>query len=241
MHHSRSALRATLVALATLVASGCAAFPPGTPLPDILPEINATLQPNEILLQPGDGIEVKFSDVAGTEATTQSLNQMTKIRPDGRANFAVLGELEVAGLSIGQLQEKLTVLYDKEIVAPPPLVRAGGLSERHVHFLGAVSNRAKIQVGPGMTIDLIEAFAEMNIPQDTFSLIEHTVLIRWMPDEQKRRHWVIDASPKYWANEELLHLQGGDIVYIPTHPLRITTQWVRELVKLLPVPNLLIN
>ena len=233
MHLSRLAFRAGILALFALIASGCAAFPPGTPLPDILHEINATLQPNEILLQPGDGINVQALN-------SKELNQTTTIRPDGKASFLYLGEVEVAGLSVSQLHEMLTRLYDKEVVAGELLVRAGNLSEREIHFMGAVRGRASIRIGPGMTIDLIEALARVGGAKDTFTLIEHTVLIRWMPDEEKRRHWVIDASQKYWANPELLHLQAGDIVYIPTHPIRIWTQWMREITKLLPLPRIIV-
>jgi hypothetical protein len=225
---SRTLIRAVVAALVTLVASACNSYPPGIPLPDVLDEVNATLRPNVIVLEPGDSVVVK-------SLISSKVDQTTKIRPDGRAVFPLLGELEIVGMTVDEVDELLTRLYEEQITAPDLLVRAGKLAARSVVFGGSVGSSV-LPVAPGMTIDLVEALARMGIPKDTFTLIDHLVLIRWMPDEGRRRHWVIDAREAYWTHPELLYLQPHDIVWIPEAPLRDAAAWVREAVKLIPLP-----
>jgi protein involved in polysaccharide export with SLBB domain len=231
MDLARTLIRHGLLAVAALLACGCKAYPPGVPLPDIVDEINATLQPNVIMLQPGDTLELKFPNNA-------NLNQTVKVRPDGNCSFLLVGEMNVAGLSLSELQDVLGELYDESVVAADLLVRTGPLRDRNVYFLGPNGGRGNIQVSPGLTIDLLEALSRSREPKNSFTLMEHALLLRWMPDEGVRRAWVIDVSPEYWTHPQPLYLQDGDYLYLPRHPIKTVNEWIRELLRLLPVPNI---
>ena len=225
----RFSIGARWIALLVVMTSSCVSYAPGIPLPDILDEVNSTLQPKVIILQAGDAIAI-------SSASNPKVNHTAKIRPDGKATFKVVGELQVEGLAVEELRESLTLLYGEQITAPDIEVRSGGIGGRNVFFIGSI-NQGTLPVSPGMNLDLIEAMARLGIPRDTFTTVEHTVLIRWMPDEGRRRSWVIDASSEYWTNPEKMLLQAGDIVYIPRHPIRGAAEWMREVARLFPIPS----
>ena len=224
-------LRLFALGLALLLSVGCASYPVGTPLQEAIPVINATLSPEVIVLQPGDTIQVQIPD-------KPKYDQTTKVRPDGKAEFLLVGEVDVTGMTVAELQEYLKAEYEKQIIATSLFVRSSGLGDRNIFFAGAIGGQRILPVAPGMRMDLVEALARIGAPKDTFAMLEHLVLIRWMPEEKKRRHWVVDARPRFWTNPDLLYLQANDIVYIPEHPLRNATQWVREATKLIPLPYL---
>ncbi|HED66544.1 MAG TPA: hypothetical protein ENJ09_13440 [Planctomycetes bacterium] len=224
-------LRPLAIVAALALSTGCASYPVGTSLRDAIPEVNATLHPEVIVLQPGDGIQLQFPNNA-------KYDQTTKVRPDGKAMFLLVGEVEVSGMTVPELQDYLKSEYEKQIIAPELLVRSSGLGNRNIYFAGAVGGQRVLPVAPGMRVDLVEALARIGAPKDTFAMLEHTVLIRWMAEEGKRRSWIIDARPRFWTNPDPLYLQANDIVYVPEHPLRTATQWVREATKLIPLPYL---
>lgn len=223
--------RVVALLLACMSGASCASYPPGTPLPDILAEVNATLRPDVIVMQPGDGLNLRFPN-------NSQWDQTTTIRPDGKARFLLIGEMEVGGLTIPEVQDLLSNAYEQQILSPDLVVRPTGLTNRNVFFMGSVGGQASLPIAPGRKLDLIEAFARTGTPKDTFTLLEHLVLIRWFPEEQRRRYWVIDAREEHWTHPELLYLQANDIVYLPRHPVKPAAEWVREAVKLIPIPYL---
>src|SRR5262245_22674220 len=84
------------------LAAGCNST--GTPLPELVPEINGTYEGERMGILPGDVLEVRFTEQEGW-------NHETLVREDGTASFLHLGEVHVGGLSIPALDEKLTSAY----------------------------------------------------------------------------------------------------------------------------------
>ena len=45
--------------------------------------------------------------------------------------------------------------------------------------------------------------------------LSHTLLVRWLPEEQRQVSWSIDARPPNWGSAESILLQPYDVVYVP--------------------------
>ena len=62
--------------------------------------VQPTTAPQAYVLQPGDNIEVKFAYVP-------DLNQNQIIRPDGKISLQLVHDVQAAGLTPSQLQDRL--------------------------------------------------------------------------------------------------------------------------------------
>lgn len=226
-------VRLSLILGLVLSASACNTYEPGIPLPDILDEVNATLAPNLLLLQQGDELNLLFRE----EETATKYNQQVRVGPDGKVVFKGLVEIEAVGMSVDELDETLERLIEESVQDPSLELEVTKLSAREVVFLGAMQRR-NLSVLPQLNVDFIESMARIRGEGNTFTLLESVVLIRWLHEEQRRRYWVIDAREKFWTTPESLFLQSGDIVYFPTHPIKKTGDWVRELTRLIPLPQI---
>jgi hypothetical protein len=193
----------------------------------MIDEVNATLQPNVIVLQPGDSVQVKFLS-GSTE-----YDQAVEILPDGTGYFQLLGSRLIDGMTVDELETMLKEEYGKVLVSTDLVVRPAKLGARQVTFMGEVGS-GPMPISPRLTIDLIEAFGRVGGPKSIFSLLEHTAILRWMPDEKQRRVFVVDASRKYWYTPRLLYLQANDIVYVPRHPISTIGDWSREILRVVP-------
>ena len=225
--------RLTLMLGLVLSASACNTYEPGIPLPDILDEVNATLAPNLIFLQPGDELNIIFRE----EETATKHNQPVRIGPDGKAVLKGLLDVEAVGLSVEELDATLERLIGESVQDPSLEIEITKLAARDVVFIGQIKNRVQ-SVLPDLKLDFIETMARIQGEGNTFTLLDSVVLIRWLHDEQRRRYWVIDARERYWTTPESLYLQAGDIVYFPTHPIKAAGDWIREITRLIPLPQI---
>ena len=232
MHPTRPTLLACLGLALVLLTSGCRSYPPGVPLPDIVDEVNATLQPAVVRLQPGDAVKVRFLNNQGN-------NQTVQVRPDGRANFYLLDEMEVQGMTIDQLQDELTRAYEESLISPELTVSVGKMAPRFILVLGREGRRVPLQ--PRLRMGLIEFLSQARIPKKTTTPMQHFVLMRKMPDEGRTRVWTIDARQEFWYHPVPLWLQADDIVFIPQQPILDAAEWMRAFFRLLPLPQFLLR
>lgn len=223
-------LRAVVLVAAALLCAGCA-IRKGKPLPEIAEEINATLEPDAVVLQPGDSVAVRFQ-------TNPEWNQTVHILPDGKGSFLFIGDLEIEGMTTEDLSTKLKELYAQSLVSIDLLVNATALTHREVIFLGAVNKPGTQSVLPFQTLEFVETLARAGGPIDTFAVLKQTLLIRWDPVEKVKRSWMIDARLKHWDETPALYLQAHDLVYVPRQPIKWWGDWVREITRLIPLPVL---
>jgi protein involved in polysaccharide export with SLBB domain len=222
---------ATVWLCAVALLASCEPVRAGRPLPDIIDEVNATLQPNVIVLQPGDSVQVKF--LSGPSDGPNEYDQAVTILPDGTGYFQLLGSRLLDGMTLDELETMLKEEYGKVLVSTDLVVRPATLRPRQVTFMGEVGS-GPMEISPRLTIDLIEAFGRVGGPKSIFSLLEHTAILRWMPEEKQRRVFIVDASRKYWYSPRLLYLQANDIVYVPRHPISTIGDWSREILRVVP-------
>src|SRR5256714_7664283 len=92
--------------------------------------------PKHVILAPGDVVKLTFS-------AAPELNQSQKIRADGKLSLPLIGEVDAAGKTVGQLQSELMQLYKSQLKTPEVTVSLEA-SVTSVTVSGAVAKPATI-------------------------------------------------------------------------------------------------
>jgi polysaccharide export outer membrane protein len=104
----------------------------------------------EYVLAPGDTIEIL---VLGDSDLTRS----AIIRPDGRINLPLVGDVLAAGLTTTQLAERLTQVLKAYLRSPQISVTVRTFQRASVYLLGQFTRPGTLEIQPGWT--LMEAIA----------------------------------------------------------------------------------
>lgn len=234
LHSARRAATAVVLLLPAL--AGCTSS--GKPIPEIAPEINATLQKGPTRFLPGDRIFVRFMHDA-------TLDQRVDVRPDGKASFLMVGEFDVAGRTADELTKTLMQAYkpkidDVDLVANIELGGEAAMRDnaRRVFVLGEVTYPGAYSfTGEPLTIPKALALAHGALKPS--ASLESMLLVRWMPEPAGYRGWKIDAGIDYWSSPEQVLLQPGDVLYVPNTTIDKADIWVDKYIRqLIPFPYL---
>ena len=231
---ARSASLAASLLLATLAA--CTS--PGTPIPEIAQEINATRDLGPMRFVPGDRIAVRF-------ASNPTYDQRLDVRPDGTASFPLLGEIAVAGKTVEEITKELTIGYTPKLtvvdlsVNLDTSVQATQLdSPRRIFVLGEVQAPGAFPYN-GENITIPKALAAAHGFDKTSAALQAMLLVRYLPKENGYRGWKIDASPDFWGSPAQVYLQPGDVLYVPNTAIDKVNIWVDKYIRqLIPFPYL---
>ncbi len=142
---ARSASAVTLCALTWLL-SACSS--PQTspeawlPAPDVL-ELKARYK-DRYLLGPYDVLDILV-------ARHPELSRSVEVQPDGFISFPIVDEVKVAGLTVEQLDERLTEGLTKRIVEPEVTVVPTKIREPQVYVLGRVNRPGPISMRTAST------------------------------------------------------------------------------------------
>jgi polysaccharide biosynthesis/export protein len=128
---SRRWLLRTSVLLLSGLASA-AAQPPAAAQPS--PVASAHTDPDipAYRVTAGDVLDIRFY-------YNEELNTKAQVRPDGRVSLPLLGELEVANLSVGEFSERLRLAYGGIVRNPAITVQIEGFANRRVFVGGEVA------------------------------------------------------------------------------------------------------
>ncbi|MBI1849682.1 MAG: polysaccharide biosynthesis/export family protein [Planctomycetes bacterium] len=201
----------------------------GRPLPDVAAEINGTLEPGALSLVPGDSVEVRFVHMP-------DWNHEARVRPDGRAAFLLLGDLDVTGLDFDTLTKRLVDAYGKDLQQPDLSLLARDVAPRFVVVQGEVHHPGDVAISGGH-LTLVEAIGRAGGPLKETARLEDTLLLRWLPREKKQVAWKIDARMDYWGNPMPIQLQPFDVIFIPNTPIDRVDIFVDQYIRrLIPLP-----
>ncbi len=82
----------------------------------------------------------------------ERLNELAKIRPDGRITLQEVGELYVLGLTAAEIDRLITEAYARNFHAPEVTVFVRNFAGRSVYVLGEVDKPGRIDLMPNMTV-----------------------------------------------------------------------------------------
>lgn len=190
-----SSFARVLAPIALLSFSGCE-----TPSTGPYPKQSISQTPG---LAPGDVIKLSFPGAP-------EMNQLQKVRADGKISLPTFGETSVGGKRLGDLQKELSRRYESEIKNSEVVVSLE-FSAIPVYVSGTVRSPGKIVLDRPMTV--LEAIMEAGGFGD-FAKTKKVVLIR----NVNGRHttYVLDLTPSLQGKpSEAFYLKAYDAIYVP--------------------------
>jgi polysaccharide export outer membrane protein len=82
----------------------------------------------------------------------QELTRSLQVRPDGKISMPLLGDVQAAGLTPGQLGQSVTERLKKFLTAPQVTVILTQINSQRVYVTGEVTRPGAYPVLPGMTV-----------------------------------------------------------------------------------------
>jgi polysaccharide export outer membrane protein len=206
--------------------------PAPEPPPPPAPAAEATPSPApEYQVGVGDVLDVIVFD-------NPDLTRATPIRTNGTISLPLLGDIEVAGLTVPEVERRLTVLLERDYLVNPQVeVRVKEYNSQFVFVVGEVAQTGRIPLkGRTRLIDLLaeaggltqRASGEILIARadGTFDDGEKSLKVKLggrglTPEEQAglevvlRNGDILTASPKYYVTVEGEVARPGRIVLEP--------------------------
>ncbi len=181
--------------------------------------------PARLNLKPGDVIEIKFA-YAGL------LNDSQTIRPDGKIELQLIGEIVAEGKSPSELRDELINLYTSQVRHPELAVIVRGFYERRVYVGGEVNRPGPIDMPGEMTA--LEAI--MNAGGFNKEKAEmRNVIVARNKDGRLVGQTLDFKEALAGAKAQPFYLQPRDIVYVPRTAIVDADDWISQhLWKLLP-------
>lgn len=158
---------------------------------------------DEYVLQPGDVISINVVE-------HPEFSGRHKIRPDGRINYPVIGEIDVATLSPAQLVKIMQGKLSSYVNNPVVSVSIEAYYANKIFIIGAVHRAGEYEIYE--PIDMMKALAMCGGLK--YSKVRFIKIIRndgSVITANMREIW--EASSKYDNNKYLLY--PGDTMYIP--------------------------
>jgi protein involved in polysaccharide export with SLBB domain len=159
--------------------------------------------PRHVILASGDVVKLTFS-------AAPELNQSQKVRADGKLSLPLVGEVDAAGKTVGQLQSELIQLYKPQLKTPEVTVSLEG-SVTTVTVSGAVAKPNKITFERPTTV--FQAIMEAGGPSE-YGTLRHVRLIRTVNGVTKTQVFDLQGLLKGQETKPF-YVRDGDIVYVP--------------------------
>jgi polysaccharide biosynthesis/export protein len=159
--------------------------------------------PKHVILASGDVVKLTFS-------AAPELNQAQKIRVDGKLSLPLVGEVDAAGKTVGQLQGELVQLYKSQLKTPEVTVSLE-TSVTTVTVSGAVAKPSRVTFERPTTI--FQAIMEAGGP-NAYGNLGHVRLVRTVNGVTKSQ--VFDLHGMLRGEEtKPFYVRDGDIIYVP--------------------------
>lgn len=158
----------------------------------------------EYIIQEGD---VLFISVWLEE----DLREEVIVRPDGRISFPLAGDIRAAGLTFGQLKEKITNRLTEYIKHPEVSISFRKLGGRKVVVMGAVKNAGVYYISGEKTV--LEAIAHAGGFIDSAAPSSVTLIREGIQDPKGLKIDLTNALNKTDVSQNI-SLQADDIIYV---------------------------
>jgi polysaccharide biosynthesis/export protein len=166
-----------------------------------LPEQPTSKTP--VTLSPGDVIKLSFPG-------TPDLDQLQRIRTDGKVSLPLLGEVTAAGKTLPAFQSELVRLYKPQLRNSEVVVTLeSGIMQ--VVVSGAVAKPQKLQFDRPTTV--FQAIMEAGGVND-FGNLKKVRLIRTIKGLEQSQ--ILDLSPTLRGEKtQAFYIKDGDVIFVP--------------------------
>ena len=178
-------------------------------------------------IQPGDQLAIDFY-------LNSEFNDNVSVQPDGRIVLRLVGPLQAAGLSSGQLSTAINQAYAKELKNPSATVHVQNMPSRQVFVEGQVNHPGSFSLQPGMTAS--QAIASAGGQTDEAEL-SNVVLIRRDACGRADGSKIDLASATTTPDKgEDVMLMPHDTIVVPRSRIANMDLWVKQYIRdMLPV------
>ncbi len=175
----------------------------------------------EYIMTPGDQLQIYVlghPDISSTRANTDSAYT---VRPDGKLNFPLVGEIDVNGLTVYEFTQLLTKELSEYIINPNITVNVAKLGTTRVFVLGEVSKQGAYELTKShRVLDALGAaggFTQKAAKKDIY-------LVRNVgtPEENVQKLNILNYIKKGDMSQNVL-LQEGDCLFLTSNH-KITLQ-----------------
>lgn len=142
----------------------------------------------------------------------QTLSGTILVRPDGMISMALLGDVQAAGLTPGQLSDQIAARLKKYIQDPKVSVVVAQIHSKVVYLLGEVVRRGPVEMTPGMS--LLSAVASAGGLTD-FANAKKIYVLRNQPSGSQLRIPVHYKEALKGNGTFNLILKPGDTIVVP--------------------------
>lgn len=173
---------------------------------------------SNVLIGPGDELEIKFY-------LTPDINEIQRVRPDGNITMQLLGDVNVAGKTPGQIENELMGLYSSQLKNQRISVLVRSLYSRRIYVGGEVNTPGLVEFYGRMTA--LEAIIESGGYNTETARLDKVIVNRM--EDGKRIGYQVDLKPftKGQAYEPFF-LQPYDIIYVPRTRIASLNFWIDQ-------------
>lgn len=203
---------AYLMLVSLVMVTACSSPPNSVNFPEAPP------LPESLMVEAGDLIEVNFR-------YWPELNTTQTVRQDGMISLQLVDDVEVAGMTPEQVDEKLTKLYEQELVDPVlTVVVQTNFSDRI--FVGGEVNNPGVVIMPTKLTALEAIFEAGGFNWE--SAKAETVLIIRHADGQRHVRTINLEEALEEPETDPFYLAPSDIVYVPRTRIVKANQFVEQ-------------
>lgn len=188
-------------------------------LSPVRPEAGMSAPDTSVVLAPGDELDLRFF-------YTPELNDLQRIRADGKITLQLVGDVEAAGLTPFQLQQNLQERYAGLIENPSVAVIARNLNHRNIYVTGSVPTPG-VQAMPGH-LTVLEAIMTAGGFDMNSADLGCVVVVR--SENGTRESFSLDLKDVYAGDEPSapFYLHAQDIVIVPRTGIVKAGQWIDQ-------------
>ena len=175
-------------------------------------------QPEEFQLGPGDRISIRVW-------RHDDLDMDVTIAPDGSITYPLVGRIVVDGMTYPQLVDRLSGAIAEYYTDPQVTVNILELKNQKVFVIGEVTSPAVLQLSNQMSI--LEALT-LSGGINPAARTNNVLLIRGKLE--KPELYTVDVQSIYAQGntEQMVYLQKGDIVVVPTKTITNVSRYFKE-------------
>ncbi|PYK45880.1 MAG: hypothetical protein DME46_02960, partial [Verrucomicrobia bacterium] len=159
--------------------------------------------PRHVILASGDVVKLTFS-------SAPELNQAQKVRVDGKLSLPLVGEVDAAGKTVGQLQGELIQLYKSQLKTPEVTVSLE-TSLTTVTVSGAVNKPGKIAFERPTTV--FQAIMDAGGPSE-FGTLKRVRLVRTVNGITRSQVMNVREA-LVGQGTKPFYVRDGDVIWVP--------------------------
>jgi len=182
------------------------------------PAVRMVPSPEEFQIGPGDKIAIKVW-------RHNDLDMDITIAPDGSITYPLVGRIVVSGMTYPQLVEKLTAAIADFYSDPQVTVNILELKNQKVFVIGEVAQPSVLQLSNEMSIlEALTISGGINPAART----KNVLLIRGSLEKPQLYTVNVNAIYSQGDTEQMVYLQRGDIVMVPTKTITNVARYFKD-------------